>query len=42
MQYIDESTERENLLLARDPSTIKDKALKEKYWKLREMTEGDD
>lgn len=44
MAYIDEETERESLLLARDPKTIKDKDLKEKYWNLREMTEdnGDD
>lgn len=40
--YIDESTEKENLLLGRNPSKIKDKDLKEKYWNLREETDGDD
>ena len=34
--YVDETTEKENLLLARNPSKIKDKDLKEKYWNLRE------
>ena len=35
--YIDEATELESMLLARDPSTIVDEELKEKYWNLREM-----
>lgn len=40
--YIDESTERENLLLGRNSSRIADKDLKEKYWNLREEIDGDD
>jgi len=35
--YIDDATEKENLLLARDPATIKDPELLKKYWHLREM-----
>ena len=35
--YIDEATELESMLLARDPSTIVDDELREKYWNLREM-----
>lgn len=34
--YIDDATERDNLLLARDPATIKDKELLKRYWRLRE------
>ena len=41
MMYIDEETEKENLLLARDPKTIKDPELSKKYWNLREMIEED-
>lgn len=37
--YIDETTEKENLLLARDPNTIKDPELLKKYWRLREEQE---
>ena len=37
--YIDEETERDNLLLARDPTTIKDPELLKRYWNLREMQE---
>lgn len=36
MTYIDESTEREQMLLARDPSSINDDELKRRYWNLRE------
>ena len=42
MAYIDELTEKENLLLARDPKTINDEELKEKYWNLRRMIDGGD
>lgn len=42
MMYIDDATERDNLLLARDPKTIKDPELLKRYWHLREMQEQDD
>lgn len=37
--YIDEETEKDNLLLSRDPSTITDERLLAKYWHLRKMME---
>lgn len=40
--YMDEETERDNLLLARDPSTITDERLLAKYWHLRRMMEEKD
>ena len=40
--YIDDATERDNMLLARDPATIKDKELLKRYWHLREMQEQDE
>ena len=33
--YIDDATERDNMLLARDPATITDKELLKRYWNLR-------
>ena len=36
MTYIDESLERDQMLLARDPSSIQDEGLKRRYWNLRE------
>ena len=33
--YIDEATEKENMLLGRDPANLKDNELKAKYWRLR-------
>ena len=40
--YIDDSTERDKLLLARDPSTIKDPELLKRYWQLREEQDNDE
>jgi hypothetical protein len=35
--YIDDATERDNLLLARDPATIKDPQMLKRYYELRDM-----
>jgi len=40
--YIDEATERENLLLGRNPATITDKEMLKKYNRLRDETMQDD
>ena len=42
MMYIDEQTEKDNLLLSRDPSTITDEKLLARYWYLRQMIEDND
>ena len=34
--YYSDADERDALLLARDPATIKDKELLKRYWRLRE------
>lgn len=33
--YIDETTEKENMILVMNPSKLKEGETKEKYWKLR-------
>lgn len=40
--YIDEATERDNMLLARDPATIKDPEMLKRYYELRELQEQDE
>lgn len=35
--YIDDATERDNMLLARDPATIKDPQMLKRYYELRDM-----
>lgn len=40
--YIDEATEREAMLLGRDPATIKDKDMLKKYNRLRDESMQDE
>lgn len=40
--YIDETTEKENMILAMNPSKLKEGKTKEKYWNLRNSLEDAD